>query len=107
MNQRPSQKLQKSFAGDKNILRVSALFMFLLAFILLSIEWNLNAQGWNVLVPILGWLALVKGLVWFWSPGWVKKMWGDFFKNDNMVVFWALLTTGLGVGVIYVAMNLL
>ncbi|MBU1992627.1 MAG: hypothetical protein ABH856_00155 [Patescibacteria group bacterium] len=87
------------FLGDKKIVRLCGLLMMLMAFLMLRVhstfEW-----AWPVAVSIMGWMLLLKGLIWFWFPGWVKKFASTFMaKHEWALVIGGLI--GLGIGVLY------
>ena len=70
--------------------------------IAMVLAYNVWTQGWQVIITILGWLALIKGLVLLFLPEHMKK-WAKKMKMHNgcrlhwlILVFVGLVITYFG-----------
>ncbi len=57
---------------------------------------NLWVGGWEVLITILAWIALVKGVLLLLAPKAMMGLAQMFTKNDNLFVLWGVLVVILG-----------
>lgn len=55
-------------------------------------EWN-----WVVIITIIGWLAIIKGVVRLLFPSWAMKTVNLIIKNENLMYFFAVVCLIIGV----------
>ena len=68
---------------------------------LLVLFHNIWVADWRVVITILCWLTLVKGVVRVWFPGHMRKMVGVFMKG-NVLVTMAVIIVLVGIWLGYV-----
>ena len=98
------QKAMKAHLSDKEQSRLSGLITLLISFLFLSVHWKLTG-GWFMLIPILGWLMFLKGLVFIWFPGFMYKMAKKVhLKSEALTGLVAFVALLIAIGLIYVAL---
>lgn len=83
----------EEYMNNTALVRVSALFILFLAFIILNTRWTVKLNSNRSIMAVIGYLTLAKGLFYLWFPGTVKKMAHKIFVNENL--FFALMTVAL------------
>jgi len=64
---------------------------------ILSIEYRLSTDmGWNIVIPILGYLSVLKGIIALWWPKWMKELVRDVYKEGTMAA-WGILAIAFGI----------
>jgi len=58
---------------NHELMRVGALFDFVIAFMFLSVQWNWIMEP-VVIIPVIGWLFFLEGIIVFWFPHEVEVM---------------------------------
>ncbi|MGD0576973.1 MAG: hypothetical protein ABSA74_02795 [Candidatus Staskawiczbacteria bacterium] len=77
-------------------------FISLIIGLAMVLSYNVWMQSWQVIITILGWLALLKGLCLLFMPEqmkkWAKKMYGQQWLSIYLIVllFIGLVITYLG-----------
>jgi len=86
------KKMLESFEDSPGLMMVSGLMSIVLGMLLIEYH-NLWVQDWRVLVTIIGWAALIKGVLFIAFPHYLAffKPW---YKNLKP---WGLFCIGLGV----------
>lgn len=82
------------------VMRLTGLFLLLVAFLILNTRWKLNFQSWNAVIGVLGYLILLKGIIRLWFPEvsrniihkWMHKDYGVYL----MAFFGLIIALGLG-----------
>lgn len=92
------KKDMEGMLENKALIRVLALLMMVIAFLLLKVH-NTFEKAWPLAISIAGWAFLLKALLMFWFPDWGKKMWKNFAKNEWIMVISGIV--GLALGVFY------
>ncbi len=60
--------------------------LFALVFGLLIVQWhNVWAWQWPVVITLLGWAALIKGVVLLVFPKWIIR-WAEFYQHKPMAL---------------------
>jgi len=97
-------KEAKKMLGDENNARLLSLFYFLLSFFFLSTHWRFEGE-WMMLISMLGWLILLKALVYAWSPDYVKSRSKDFLGNETFITIGGILGIVAALALIYISYN--
>lgn len=106
VNPKRYRKEMIRMAKDETTVRIYGMFALVIGFLFLSVQWKFdNGKNWMMIIPIIGWLSILKGIVYNWSPEFVKHKIKMFFGDDSKVTLWSVLGTILAVALAYVAMN--
>jgi len=99
------QKVMKKALKEESLVRLSAFVTFIISFLFLSVHWKFNG-GWFMIIPIIGWLTLLKGFMLLWFPGSIYKMAKKvYLKSETATTLMAFI--GLivfSIGLPYVAL---
>ncbi|MFH1218789.1 MAG: hypothetical protein V1679_03030 [Candidatus Peregrinibacteria bacterium] len=99
------QKAMKNIVKSEEHVRVISLFWFILSFMMLSVYWKLTKE-WFTIFSILGWLLLLKAVVWLWFPEFVHKTVKKIvLKSDTHTVLIAVIEIVIAVFLVYIALN--
>ncbi len=99
-------KSLKSFTSEKEVIRSTSISFLIISFLFLSVNWEFT-QDWTITYSIIGWLLFIKGVVWLWSPEFVKKKAKSFLKHDNLLATASIAAILVGVGLSYIAINII
>lgn len=94
LNPKYYKKAFKGFVKHKTMLFVSSLFALIVGFLIVCFH-NFWLFDWPIIITIIGWLALVKGIMILIMPEFFMKIAGHFIKKD--FTGWAIIVTILGV----------
>jgi hypothetical protein len=98
------QKAMKKFFSKEELIRLVGLFTLLSSFLFLSVHWKFTG-GWFMLVPILGWLMLIKGISYIWFPEFTYSiMKKTLLKSEALTGVMAFVELLLAIGLTYVAL---
>jgi len=101
------RKAMKSFMADHNIVRLLGIFIMLIGFMFLSVQWKFEGS-WMIIIPILGWASLLKGLVFVWRPQCMEKAVKKILlKSDTHASAVAVVAIAAAAALVYIAMNLI
>jgi len=105
LNPKKWQKSAKKIMSDETMMRNNAFMIMIFSFLFLSVHWKFNG-GWFILIPIIGWLTLVKALVYLWFPKFVYRMAKKYYlKSENTLTLLAfLMLLVFSIGLTYVAL---
>lgn len=76
-------------------------FIALIIGIMMVVSHNLWVEDWRVLLTIIGWLALLKGLTLIFYPQGLMKLSLKWMQNEAAYTFTFLLTLFLGGALLY------
>lgn len=68
--------------------------------IAMILAYNVWASNWQVIITILGWLALIKGLALLFAPGMLKK-WAKKIENAPFLPYALVIMTLIGLVITY------
>ncbi|MBI4231991.1 hypothetical protein HY605_02060 [Candidatus Peregrinibacteria bacterium] len=106
VNPKRYRKTLIDMAKDEKIVRLYGSIILLMGFFFLSVQWRFeNVRDWMVIIPVIGWLSIVKGVVYTWFPEFVERKVKIFFGDDSKVTLWAVVGIILAVLLTYVTMN--
>jgi hypothetical protein len=98
------QKAMKKIVSDTTTLRLLSMILFIMSFLFLSVHWKFNG-GWFIVIPIIGWLTLVKALTYLWFPEHIYKLAKKvYLKSENTASLLAFIGLLLSIGLTYVAL---
>jgi hypothetical protein len=100
------QKAMKKSFSDESQVRMMSMFSFIFAFLFLSVHWKLTG-GWFIIIPIIGWISLAKGLALLWWPGFAYKMAKKtYLESETLTALIGFLGLVIAIGLTYVALYL-
>lgn len=74
------------FFGSHHVfLRMVAIMHLLIAFLILNTRWSINLQSKQSIMPIIGYLIFLRGVIWFWFPGFVAQTARRFLQKEWFV----------------------
>lgn len=76
-------------------------FMALIFGTLIIMSHNIWAAHWMVLITILGWLVLIKGLIRLFVPEVSKRIIAGWFRHRYVVIITAIITLLVGLFLLY------
>lgn len=100
------RKSYKKLYSEADYIRILAMFALLFGFLFLSVNY-IPTNDISAIIPILGYLMVIKGIVLFWFPNLSKAKVKFLFSSDRTTALWCLLALAVGLGLLYVAVNLI
>ena len=65
---------------------------------LLSIEYRLGSgMGWYIIIPIVGYLSILKGITFLWAPKYTEKLIKGIYASNAVMMFAGLLALAFGI----------
>jgi hypothetical protein len=107
-NPKKFRKALKSFVSEKEAVRSTGGSLIILSAIFLAVQWKFS-KDWTIIIPIFGWLTLVKGIAYLWSPNLVKKIvktW-KIYNTDGGIAIASIIAMALAAALIYIATEML
>src|ERR1700722_10791518 len=89
----------KDFISHSSIILISATMNIILA-LLIVLSHNVWEASWKVVITILGYLMLLRGLLHVFIPEWVRKMAKKFLNND-LFVYSGVISFVVGIYLLY------
>lgn len=90
------KKLLENYAGSPGLLLVTGLLTLTAGFLLVTFH-NVWIMGWTVIITVLGWLALVKGVLTLTVPGFYAAISKSMQKNRTLLRVYPVVVLLLGV----------
>lgn len=85
---------EKSGLGSLQIL---SLIMAIFGLWILSVEYRLSSDmGWNIVIPILGYLTLIKGTLILWSPKFIEQLGKRYYNTMSNMTLAGIFVTAVG-----------
>ena len=80
--------------SSKALCRILATMSLVLGIVVLSVEYRIVWEGYLWVLPLLGWISLISGIISYWWP----SIWNGFknIATSNIIVS-GLITTVIGV----------
>ncbi len=107
-NPKKFRKALRSWACEKEVVRLSGVVIMLMALIFLTVHWKLKGE-WMMTISIIGWLTFIKGLVFIWNPTWIKrivKKW-KIYNDDTYIAMLSIVAILVAAALVYIGMELL
>jgi len=100
------RKEMKDFTSDTATVRMLGLFVMLIAFFFLSVQYKFE-DGWMMLIAIFGWIALAKSILFLWNPEFVKRFARKsyFYSSNTGITALAIIAIVAAVAMIYLALE--
>lgn len=96
--------LDEFFGAGHALIRLAALFHFLVAFLILNTHWSINFNSDRTIMTVVGYLIGLRGVVWLWFPGWASQMAHRFLQKEAHVVAMGAVALLLAVGFGYLGL---
>lgn len=94
------QSIEEFFSAGNAVLRVTALFHLLVAFLILNTHWTIKLSSSRSIMTVLGYLLVLRGIAWIWFPDFVREKAKKFLQKDSSVYvmgfFGLVFAVGLG-----------
>lgn len=100
------EALDEFFSSSNAVIRLSSMVHFFLAFLILNSKWSLNLKDALTLTVMtgFGYLLLVVGVLWFWSPILIKVTIRRILQKEASIYVLAVLGILMGTGFGYLSM---
>lgn len=69
--------------------------------VLMVISHNIWTLDWRLLVTLLGWMGMLKGIIWGLFPRWISKEEKEWMLNDKLYAFACLVIFSIGLFLCY------
>jgi len=99
VNLKNMQKVVDSLTANAALMYVTGMWILLLGIVMVLFH-NIWIAGWPIVITILGWLTLLKGVVFIVFPGWVRSMKG-MYAHMGWSVFAGLFALVFGLYFLY------
>lgn len=76
------EAMDEFFRGGHALLRLAAFAHLFVAFLILNTHWTFNWDSGRALMTGIGYLLVLRGLLWLWAPGWVTNMSRKFLQKE-------------------------
>ena len=96
------RSLVAEFAASPFQLYLSGLMALLLGLLVVAFH-NVWEWGWPVIITLLGWGSILKGIVRIAAPGFVKRMAGRYARGTTAITASAIVAALLGAVLTYFA----
>lgn len=73
----------------------------------LLINFTGNTTGWFIIIPIFGWIGLIKSIIFFLAPKFLMGFAKMFTKKKEYLMFMAISATTLGIVFGYISFFML
>ncbi len=90
------QRIYEEFSKSPSLCYLGGLMAFLLALLVLQFH-NRWEAGWPVLITIVSWIALIKGLILILFPGSVLILWQPFMASPTPLIISMIISGAVGV----------
>ncbi len=77
-------KFMEDFAKSAGLLLITGLLTITVGFIMVTFH-NIWIMGWTVIITIIGWIALIKGILILMFPGFYFRIF-DLMKKSKMLM---------------------
>jgi len=97
------RELMMDLMSDTKILRVLGFMTMCIGFVYLSVYSKISG-GWLMIISILGYAAVIKGIWLLWLPETAKPLFKRFFNTDMFYIIAGIIAMLIAIGLIYVAL---
>ena len=87
------KNLYSSFEKSEGLLIISGFICIVLGFLLVQYH-NIWVKDWTVLVTIVAWATLIKGVLLIAFPNTVMSIGQNFYKNNSRALSFVVLALG-------------
>ena len=87
------KKMYDSFEKSEGLLIISGFICSVLGFLLVQYH-NIWVKDWTVLVTIVAWATLIKGVLLIAFPNTVMSIGKNFYKNNSQALSFVVLALG-------------
>lgn len=94
------REMLTDFANSKAVMFLTAIITLMLGIILVILH-NVWTPNWRVVVTLLAWITLIKGILRLFIPESAVKMMSKFTSNKSAYYITAIITLIVGVFLIY------
>jgi glucose uptake protein GlcU len=85
LNQKYYRKIVRAMANDTTFQFLGGIASFTIG-LAIVLSYHAWSQSWEVIITILGWVAIIKGTLLLISPESMQAFAKAAFKNDNWIV---------------------
>ena len=90
------QHMYEEFSKSPSLCYLGGLMAFTLGLMVLQFH-NKWEAGWPLLITIVSWIALIKGLVLMLFPGSVLNMWQPFLSSPTTLIISQIISFAVGI----------
>lgn len=95
LNQKYYMEMAKSVAKNEGVLTVGGLLSLVMGLAIIQTH-NVWSTEWPVIITLLGWISVIKGIVLLVAPGLMSDLVGSFKKKSQVVLLKGLVMSLLG-----------
>ncbi len=95
LNQKYYMEMAKSVAKNEGVLTVGGFLSLVMGLAIIQTH-NIWSAEWPVIITLLGWISVVKGIVLLVAPGLMSDLVGSFKKKSQVVLLKGLVMSLLG-----------
>lgn len=92
------EALEEFFNLHNAAFRLAAFFHLLVAFLILNTHWTVKLSSTRSIMTVVGYLLLIRGILWLWFPDFVKWTSKKIILKENGVYVIAFVSLLLGAG---------
>ncbi len=96
------QKIIDDFSGNLALIYLSGFFHLIFGVLIIVIH-NVWVADWRVLITIIGWLGIIKGLTRLYIPEKLPKLIKIF--TEKTLIFWCVVFTLIGLYLTYIGFS--
>jgi len=68
------EALEQFFNSSTAVIRLAAFIHLFIAFLILNTHWTIKFSSTRSIMTVIGYLLLLKGIVWFWFPAYICEI---------------------------------
>ena len=99
-NRKSFQGIMDDFCKNKAVLFFSGIFALVIGIVIVLIH-NVWVANWTVMITIIGWAGLIKGIWMIVFPDTVPKFMESYRKNKNLIMIHSSIALILGAVLTY------
>ncbi|MFC1576816.1 hypothetical protein ACFL42_01695 [Candidatus Omnitrophota bacterium] len=100
MNRKAFQQVMEDFCKNAAMVFYGGLLALVIG-VVIVLKHNIWAANWTVIITIIGWVALIKGIWMIGFPGSVPKFMRAYRENKNLIVIHAVFAIVFGAVLAY------
>jgi len=96
LNRKAFQRVMEDFCKNAALVLYGGMFALIIGIVII-LKHNIWAANWTVMITIIGWAALIKGIWIIVFPDMVSKFMQFYQKNKNLLIVHSIVAFILGV----------
>lgn len=100
LNPKYYHKILKDYLENEALVYLSGILALFIGYIMI-VYCKTYTSGWPVIILIIGWLALIKGIIILLLPKFQASMKKAFLKKKETITLWGVIITIIGIVLSY------